>query len=153
MFLVLRSSFASTGYCVTCVIFSFHRLKSRPLSKIMAEEPSVEQLPLLLKEWMQGEAELKALSAEVREKRKRIGAVRSMISTIMKQGKIGKLNISTGAVINRSKQTKGSFTKKFIVTALTDFFKGDAKKAAECAAFLEQHRPIKNTETLSLEPT
>ena len=113
----------------------------------------MDELPALLKEWMQGEAEMKALSAEIREKRKRIAAVRTMISNIMKNGKIGKLNISTGAVVNRVKKTKGSFTKKFIVEALTDFFKGDAAKAAECAAFLEEHRPIKSIEALSLEPT
>ena len=116
------------------------------------DEPTVEQLPGLLKEWMQTESELKTLTVEVREKRKRLGLVRSMISKIMKTSKIGKLNISTGAVVNRTKNVKGSFTKKYIVETLTGFFKGDATKAAECAAFLEEHRPIKQTEALPLEP-
>jgi hypothetical protein len=116
------------------------------------DEPTVQQLPNLIKEWMQTESELKALSAEIREKRKRLAAVRMMITKIMKQGQIGRLNISTGAVVNRVKQTKASFTKKFLMESLTEFFKGDQKKAEECAAFLEQHRPIKKTEALSLEP-
>jgi hypothetical protein len=118
----------------------------------MSEEPTVQQLPGLIKEWMQTESELKALTAEVREKKKRLGLVRSIITRIMKQGQIGRLNISTGAVVNRTKQTKGTFTKKFIVETLTEFFKGDASKAAECATFLEQHRPLKKKEELSLEP-
>ena len=118
----------------------------------MSEEPTVQQLPGLIKEWMQTESELKALTAEVREKKKRLGLVRSIITRIMKQGQIGRLNISTGAVVNRVKQTKASFTKKFLMESLIYFFKGDQKKAEECATFLEQHRPIKKTEALSLEP-
>ncbi len=116
------------------------------------DEIDVAQLPSLIKEWMQTEEELKTLSAEAREKKKRLGAVRTMIMKIMKQGKIGKLNISTGAVIARPKNVKSSMTKKFILSALTDFFKGDAEKAKECAAFLELQRPTKVSEILSLEP-
>ncbi len=117
----------------------------------LMDEPTVQQLPNLLKEWMQTESELKTLSAEIREKRKKLAVVRTMITKIMKQGQIGKVNISTGAVVNRVKQTKASFTKKFLKDALTSFFKGDAKKAEECATFLEQQRPLKKTETLALE--
>ena len=53
------------------------------------DEPTVQQLPNLLKEWMQTESELKALSAEIREKRKKLAVVRTMITKIMKQGQIG----------------------------------------------------------------
>ena len=101
---------------------------------------------------MQVEDELNTLSAAIREKRKRLAMIRGMILTIMKSKQIGRLNISAGAVTARTKQTKGAMTKKYISTALVDFFNGDKEKAAACAKFLEEHRPIKAKDNLSLEP-
>ena len=115
-------------------------------------EGDVSQLPGLIKEWMTTEEDLKTLNAEIREKRKRVKLVRQMITTIMKGGKIGRLNISSGAVTTRTKQTKAPLTKKFLTSTLTEFFNGDAVKAAACAAFLEEHRPLKSVDSLSLEP-
>ena len=116
------------------------------------DEPTVQHLPGLIKEWMATEDELRTLSAEVREKRKRVKLVRSIIMKIMKGNKLGRLNISTGAVTARSTSAKMSMTKKYITSALTEFFNGDAVKAAECAAFLDSNRPIKSTDSLTLEP-
>ena len=118
----------------------------------MEDEATVAQLPTLIKEWMTTEDELKTLSAEVREKRKRVKVVRQMIMKIMKGGKIGRLNISAGAVTTRTKQTKAPLSKKFLVATLTDFFKGDAAMAAACTAYLEEHRPLKAVDSLSLDP-
>ena len=115
-------------------------------------EGEVSQLPGLIKEWMSTEEELKVLNAEIREKRKRVKLVRQMITTIMKGGKIGRLNIGAGAVMARSKQTKAPITKKFLTSTLTEFFKGDASMALACATFLEEHRQIKVVESISLEP-
>ena len=118
----------------------------------MSDEAGVPQLPTLIKEWMNTEDELKTLSAEVREKRKRLKLVRSMIMKIMKGGKIGRLNISAGAVTARTKSTKAPLTKKYLTATLTDFFKGDKAMAEACAAYLDEHRPLKETDSLSLEP-
>lgn len=118
----------------------------------MEDEATVAQLPALIKEWMTTEDELKTLSAEVREKRKRVKLVRQMIMKIMKGGKIGRLNISAGAVTARTKQTKAPLSKKFLVATLTDFFKGDAAMAAACTAYLEEHRPLRAVDSLSLDP-
>jgi hypothetical protein len=115
-------------------------------------EGDISQLPGLIKEWMSVEEELKVLSAEIREKRKRAKLVRQMITTIMKGGKIGCLNISAGAVMARSKQTKAPLTKKFLMSTLIEFFKGDAAKATACATFLEEHRPMRTVDSISLEP-
>jgi len=109
-------------------------------------------LPALIKEWITTEDELRTLSAEIREKRKRTKTVKAMIMTIMKTGKIGKLNISAGAVTARTKQSKAPMTKKYIVEALTDFFKGNKEQAEACAAFLHEKRPMKVVENLDLEP-
>jgi hypothetical protein len=116
------------------------------------DEPGVPQLSALIKEWMTTEDELRTLGAEVREKRKRAKLVRQMILKIMKGGKIGRLNISAGAVTTRTKNTKAPLTKKFMVEALTGFFGGDAEKAATCVAYLDEHRPLKSVDSLSLDP-
>ncbi len=112
----------------------------------------VQQLPALIKEWMTTEDELRTLSAEIREKRKRVKTVKQMIVTIMKGGKIGRLNITAGAVTARTKQTKAPLSKKYLISALTGFFKGDAAVAASCVAYLEEHRPLKSTDNLTLDP-
>jgi len=118
----------------------------------MEEEGNVSQLPGLIKEWMTTEDDLRTLSAEVREKRKRVKLVRSMIVKIMKGKQIGQLNISAGAVTTQSKTTKAPLTKKYIKDTLTEFFNGDAVKAEACAKFLDDHRPLKSADKLSLDP-
>ncbi|NCY20378.1 hypothetical protein EBX31_00290 [bacterium] len=118
-----------------------------------SSDVGVAQLPGLIKEWMTAEDEIRTLGAAIKEKRKRVKVVRGMITTIMKGGKIGKLNISSGAVMMRERSTKAALSKKYLVPTLTDFFKGDAAKAAECYAFIESHRPIKRSEDIALEPT
>jgi hypothetical protein len=114
-------------------------------------EGDVSQLPGLIKEWMSTEDELKTLNAEIREKRKRVKLVRQMITSIMKGGKIGRLNISSGAVMARSKKSKAPLTKKYLTSTLTEFFKGDAAMAQACFQFLEEHRPLKVVDSISLE--
>ena len=116
------------------------------------EEDGVAQLPTLIKEWMNTESDLKTLSAEIREKRKRVKLVRQMITKIMKGGKVGRINISAGAVTTRTKSTKAPLTKKYLIATLTDFFKGDATMAATCATYLDEHRPLKAVDSLTLDP-
>lgn len=117
----------------------------------VAADLTAAQLPGLVKEWMTLKDDLQTLAAEVKEKRKRAKMVSNMIQTIMKKNKLGQLKTSAGAVMTRTKQTKAPMSKKFLLTALTDFFKGDTEKAKACAEFLDQHRPMKANESLSLE--
>ena len=119
------------------------------LVELMGDQQS---LPGLIKEWITTEDELRTLSAEIREKRKRVKVVKGLIVGIMKTGKIGRLNISAGAVTARTKSSKAPLTKKYIVETLTDFFKGNKEQAEACAAFLHDRRPMKTVDNLDLEP-
>ena len=119
----------------------------------MEGDVGTAQLPALVKEWMQTQDDLNTLSAEVREKRNRVKVLRALIMKVMKGEKIGQLKISAGAVMTRSKTVKTALTKKYLIGALTDYFKGDAAAAAACAAYLEENRPLKVQESLTLEPT
>ena len=120
--------------------------------ELMEDDVGTAQLPALVKEWMATQDDINTLSAEVRAKRNRVKVLRSLIMKVMKGEKIGQLKISAGAVMARSKTVKSTMTKKYIVSALTDYFKGDAAAAAACAAYLEEHRPLKVQESLTLEP-
>ena len=114
---------------------------------------STAQLPGLIREWTSTENVLKTLGAEVREKRKRLKVVKSLIVRIMKNRKLGKLDLKkSGKVLElHTKSTKAPLTKKFITQSLTVFFKGDVVQAAACAAFLDEQRPTRSADTLALE--
>lgn len=117
----------------------------------VAADLTQAHLPGLVKEWMSLKDEMETLSAEMKEKRKRAKMVSGMIQTIMKKNKLGQLKTSAGAVMTRTKKLKAPMSKKYLMSALTDFFKGDVEKAKACAEFLDQHRPLKANESLSLE--
>lgn len=113
-----------------------------------------QHLPALIKEWMATEDELRSLSAAVREKRKRSKTVKSMILEIMRGGKLGQLKLSSGgAIVPERKTAKAPLTKKFLTESLTEFFKGDVEMAKKCAAFIDEHRPLRTTEKLTLNAT
>lgn len=116
-------------------------------------ELSISQLPGLIREWTLTEDELKTLGAGVREKRKRLKLVKSLIVRIMKTRNLGKLDLKkSGKVLElHTKSTKAPITKKFLTQSLTVFFKGDAAQAASCAAFLDEQRPTRSADTLALE--
>jgi Family of unknown function (DUF5760) len=113
--------------------------------------PEISVLPNYLKKWLTLEEDLKVLSAAVREKRKRMGIMQGLITKTMKGHKIARVNIKSGAILYQNKQTKESMGKKFIVSKLTEYFKGDIIKATEIYNFLEEHRGKRNKENIKLE--
>jgi hypothetical protein len=117
-----------------------------------ASAAATAHLPALIKEWMATEDELRSLSAALREKRKRAKTVKDMITEIMRGNKIGQLKFSAGAVVRQTKATKAPISKKYLVESLTEFFKGDAETAKKCAAFIDEHRPMKSNDKLTLQP-
>lgn len=113
--------------------------------------PEISILPNYLKEWLTLEEDLKVLSVATREKKKRIGILQGLITKTMKGHKIGRVNIKSGSIIYQNKQTKESMGKKFIVTKLTEYFKGDIIKATEIYNYLEEHRGKKSKDNIKLE--
>ena len=113
--------------------------------------PEIATLPNYLKEWLTLEDELKILNAAVREKKKRMGILQGLITKTMKGHKIARVNIKSGAILYQNKQTKESMGKKFIISKLTEYFKGDIVKATEIFNFLEEHRGKKTKDNIKLE--
>jgi hypothetical protein len=113
--------------------------------------PEISVLPNYLKEWLTLEDELKILNAAVREKKKRMGILQGLITKTMKGHKIARVNIKSGAILYQNKQTKESMGKKFIISKLTEYFKGDIVKATEIFNYLEEHRGKKSKDNIKLE--
>jgi len=128
-------------------------IQQMPASELpQAEEiPEISILPNYLKEWLTLEDDLKVLSAAVREKKKRMGILQGLITKTMKGHKIARVNIKSGAILYQNKQTKESMGKKFIISKLTEYFKGDIIKATEIYNYLEEKRGKKTKENIKLE--
>ena len=113
--------------------------------------PEISVLPNYLKEWLTLEDELKILGNAMREKRKRMGILQGLTTKTMKGHKIARVNIKSGAILYQNKQTKESMGKKFIISKLTEYFKGDIIKATEIFNYLEEHRGKKSKDNIKLE--
>ena len=124
----------------------------QPSTIVPAEDiPEIAILPNYLKEWLTLEDELKILGNAMREKRKRMGILQGLITKTMKGHKIARVNIKSGAILYQNKQTKESMGKKFIISKLTEYFKGDIVKATEIFNYLEEHRGKKSKDNIKLE--
>jgi hypothetical protein len=131
---------------------SENTLQQQANSVVPAEEiPEIATLPNYLKEWLTLEDELKILGNAVREKKKRMGILQGLITKTMKGHKIARVNIKSGAILYQNKQTKESMGKKFIISKLTEYFKGDIIKATEIFNYLEEHRGKKSKDNIKLE--
>lgn len=128
-------------------------LQQQQASAIIPAEdiPEISVLPNYLKEWLTLEDELKILGNAMREKRKRMGILQGLITKTMKGNKIARVNIKSGAILFQNKQTKESMGKKFIISKLTEYFKGDIIKATEIFNYLEEHRGKKSKDNIKLE--
>ena len=131
---------------------SENTLQQQPGTIAPAEDiPEISVLPNYLKEWLTLEDELKILGNAMREKRKRMGILQGLITKTMKGHKIARVNIKSGAILYQNKQTKESMGKKFIISKLTEYFKGDIVKATEIFNYLEEHRGKKSKDNIKLE--
>ena len=115
------------------------------------EVPEIATLPNYLKEWLILEDELKVLSNAVKEKKKRMGILQGLITKTMKGHKLARVNIKSGAILYQNKITKESMGKRFIVSRLTEYFKGDIIKATEVYNFLEENRGKRVKDNIKLE--
>jgi hypothetical protein len=109
-------------------------------------------LPQLIKEFIVLNDEMTALNNALREKRKRAKAVKDMLSGIMRTNNLGAINTSACSIIKKMKSTKATLSKKYLTQTLLDFFDGNAEMADKCFRFLEEHRTVKEVESIQIGP-
>ena len=112
----------------------------------------IQQLAMVIKTWRDLSKETDELSAQVREKKKRLHALEEMILRIMKKNNIGALDLQStgGRLIYQKKTAKGSLAQKDITRLLGEHLKSE-EKAKEAFQYITEHRGSKVKESLVYE--
>lgn len=118
-----------------------------------AAAPSTQELPALLKRWMTIQDEVATLNAEVKQRKKTATVLKDMIMKIMESNGLGQLNVSKGAVIRSTRETKETVTQDYMRKHCKEFFGGDERKAEQLLQYLNEHRGTKTVSTIRLVPS
>lgn len=114
------------------------------MSLISAESSAggltINELPNLLKQWMQLQDEVSTLNAEVKQRKTKSKALRELILRIMESHKVAQLNVSKGAVVHQIREAKAPISQSSLLKHYTDFFQGDESKARSLMEYLESQR-------------
>ncbi len=113
---------------------------------------STSELPALLKRWMVLQDEMATLNAELKQRRTTSKALKDMIMRIMQSNNLGQLNVSKGAVVRLTRQTKESINEEYLKKHCKEFFGGDEAKAAQLIAYLQEQRGAKTSDYIRLVP-
>ncbi len=111
---------------------------------------STLELPGLLKRWMTLQDEMNTLNAEVKQRKKTAGVLKDMIMRIMETHNLGQLNVSKGAIIRTTKESKESLNQEYLRKHCKEFFGGDETKATQLMQYLNENRGVKTTSTIRL---
>ena len=136
---------------LTVTHMSAIQISSQQENQITEDVPEITSLPNYLKEWLILEDEIKVLANAVKEKKKRMGILQGLITKTMKGHKLGRVNIKSGSILYQNKVTKESMGKRFIISRLTEYFKGDIIIATEVYNYLEENRAKKIKDNIKLE--
>ncbi len=111
------------------------------------------ELPGLLKQWITVQDEINVLNAEIKQRRKTSGVLKDMILRIMESNDLGQLNISKGAVVRTTRETKEFLSPDFLKKKAAEFFEGDEEKAAKLVEFIQEQRGVKTSSVIRLVPS
>ncbi len=101
---------------------------------------TINELPSLLKQWMQLQDDVSTLNAEIKQRRTKSKALRELILRIMESHKVAQLNVSKGAVVHQIREAKAPISQSSLLKHYTDFFQGDENKARALMEYLESQR-------------
>ncbi len=118
----------------------------------VSEQQELANLKQIIVAWRELEGEVRQLSEEVREKKKKQKAMEEMILRIMKKHNIGALDLkgSGGRLLYRRQTTKVGLNPKTLTTLLTEHLKSETA-AADALKFISEHRVAKVRESLLYE--
>ena len=101
---------------------------------------TINELPNLLKQWMQLQDEVSTLNAEIKQRKTKSKALRELILRIMESHKVAQLNVSKGSVVHQIREAKAPISQSSLLKHYTDFFQGDESKARSLMEYLESQR-------------
>ena len=118
----------------------------------ITEQQELQNLRQIIVTWRELEAEAATLSAQVREKKKRMKALEEMILRIMKKYNIGALDLkgSGGRLLYRRQTTKAALNPKVLTGLLATHLKSETA-AADAIKYIGEHRESRIRESLLYE--
>ena len=118
----------------------------------ITEQQELQNLRQIIVTWRELEAEASTLSAQVREKKKRMKALEEMILRIMKKYNIGALDLkgSGGRLLYRRQTTKAALNPKVLTGLLATHLKSETA-AADAIKYIGEHRESRVRESLLYE--
>ena len=118
----------------------------------ITEQQELQNLRQIIVTWRELEAEAATLSAQVREKKKRMKALEEMILRIMKKYNIGALDLkgSGGRLLYRRQTKKAALNPKVLTGLLATHLKSETA-AADAIKYIGEHRESRVRESLLYE--
>ena len=118
----------------------------------ITEQQELQTLRQIIGTWREMEMEVSTLSAEVREKKKRMKALEEMVLRIMKKYNIGALDLkgSGGRLLYRRQTTKAALNPKVLTGLLATHLKSETA-AAEAIKYIGENRESRIRESLLYE--
>lgn len=104
----------------------------------------------VIQEWRRVQEEISELNQQTRERKARIKVLDSVILDAMKQGNIGALNLKSGRILYKKKESKETLAPKTLQKLLTEHLQ-DEKAAAEAIKYMLENRESRMKEKIEYE--
>jgi seryl-tRNA synthetase len=115
-------------------------MKSPPPSTAPAELQTKDQLIEKIKEWVRIDNEIRTLQTELNTRNENKKKVSTELMNVMKRNEIDVFDIKDGQIIYDRRNVKKPVTKAALLSILSNYYNGDAVKAAEINQYIMDNR-------------
>jgi hypothetical protein len=106
------------------------------------------QLVAAVREWVRIDGEISALQKEMSSRRKEKKQMSEQLMTVMKSMAIDVFDLKDGQLMYKKTKAKKPISKVSLISSLSNYFDGNAEKAAEVGMFIMENREEVVKETI-----
>jgi hypothetical protein len=103
-----------------------------------------------IREWVKLDNEISHLRKEANERKKKQKNLSTVIMDQMKKNEIDEYNIKDGKIKYVKRNVKQSITKKYLISVLTNYYKGNIEQAEQVNNYIMDSREERTVEKLQL---